>query len=110
MSDSIPDQETMATESMTELTLQPGQIIRPALTKPTAIEIIERLYGLKVKSITEQNSYDDKNYKISVEDEWCNKHMEELWPHGYVFKILNAMDSPKKHVGQCNLKKLKYIL
>lgn len=48
------------------------------------------------------SSYDDKNYLITVEEEHSNPHIKELWPHGYVLKVLNSMDSPKKHVGEAH--------
>lgn len=36
-------------------TLEPGTIIRPQMTKKTARSLVDRLYGLKVKSIKELN-------------------------------------------------------
>jgi hypothetical protein len=66
-----------------------------------AVQLIQRLYGLKVKTIQELYSYDDKNFLITVSDSWENKNIEQLWPHGYVFKILNSVDSMStNHVGK----------
>lgn len=78
--------------------LQPGLIIRPQMTEKTAIHLVKTLYGLTVRSIKELNSYDDKNYLVQVDAEHTNPHLETLWPHGYVLKVLNSMDSPKQHV------------
>ena len=80
--------------------LQPGQTIRPQLSQQTAIGLIESLFGLHVKTIKELNSYDDRNYFISVDSNYDNPHIADLWPHGYVFKVMNSMDSFKKHVGK----------
>ncbi|KAK2176613.1 hypothetical protein NP493_652g03063 [Ridgeia piscesae] len=78
--------------------LQPGQTIRPQLSQQTAIVLIESLFGLHVKTIKELNSYDDRNYFISVDNNYDNPHIADLWSHGYVFKVMNSMDSFKKHV------------
>ena len=80
--------------------LQPGQTIRPQLSQQTAIGLIESLFGVHVKTIKELNSYDDRNYFISVDSNYDNPHIADLWPQGYVFKVLNSMDSFKKHVGR----------
>jgi len=80
--------------------LQPGQTIRPKLCEQTAISLIESLFGLQVRTIKELNSYDDRNYFITVDSNYDNPHIPELWPHGYVFKVLNSLDSLKKHVGK----------
>ena len=44
--------------------LEPGTIIRPIMTEATARHLVEDLYGFKVTSIKELNSYDDRNYKV----------------------------------------------
>ena len=80
--------------------LQPGQSIRPQMSQKTAIGLIESLFGLQVKTIKELNSYDDRNYFITVDSNYDNPHIAEVWPHGYVFKVLNSLDSLKKHVGK----------
>ena len=95
-------------ECVSSVQLKPGQIIRPELSQEDASQLVEKLYGVKVKSISEQNSYDDKNYMVQLQQTWNNPHIKTLWPHGYVFKVLNSMDSQKKHIGwyyslQCSL-------
>ena len=86
-------------EDVGSIRLTPGQAIRPKLSEGEARQLVEKLYGVKIKSISEENSYDDKNYMVKLEPEWRNPHIEALWPHGYMFKVLNSMDSQKKHVG-----------
>ena len=80
--------------------LQPGQLIRPQTTEDNARELALELYGLTVSSVKELVSYDDRNYWIRVEQEYNNPNITELWPHGYMLKILNSMDSQKTHVGE----------
>ena len=66
-----------------------------------ALELIEKLYGLEVKTIKELSSYDDKNFLVTVSHRWSNDNIKELWPHGYVFKVLNYTDSmATNHVGK----------
>ena len=81
-------------------TLQQGVVIRPDMDDKLAIELVSTLYGLKVKTIKELNSYDDRNYRITVEEDHTNPHIETLWPHGYTLKVLNSRDSPTPHVGE----------
>ena len=50
-------------------------------------------------SIKELNSYDDRNFHVTVDmDAISNPHIKEASSHGYVFKMLNSMDSKKNHV------------
>jgi len=87
-------------ENISRIQLKPGQLIRPELSEQEAGKLIEKLYGVQIKSISEQNSYDDKNYLVLLNERCNNPHIKTLWSHGYVFKVLNSMDSQKKHVGQ----------
>jgi len=81
-------------------TLQPGQLIRPVVTQDEAKALVEQLYGLKVVSIKELNSYDDRNFHVTVDgDSISNPHITQVSSHGYVFKMLNSMDSKKNHVS-----------
>ena len=46
--------------------LQPGQQIRPVVEKDAAATLALKLFGLTVSSIKELNSYDDRNFYITV--------------------------------------------
>ena len=39
-------------------------------------------------------------FQITVLSEYNNANIVQLWPHGYVLKVLNSLDSLKKHVGR----------
>ena len=80
--------------------LQLGQSIRPDLNQQQAQQLVERLYGVQVTSIKELISYDDRNFHILIHDQHSNPHLGTVNPHGYVFKILNSLDSQVKHVGE----------
>lgn len=80
--------------------LQPGQDIRPHMTVDTARDLVQHLYGLRVKSVRELNSYDDKNYLVKAEAECDNPHIKEVCADGYVLKVLNSMASKESHVGE----------
>ncbi|XP_012269711.2 hydroxylysine kinase [Athalia rosae] len=75
--------------------LQPGQIIRPNADTKIAIELVNRLYGLKVKQITELNAYDDKNFHVICEEYFRNNIFmtSGVQRDGYVLKITNSLDS-----------------
>lgn len=95
--------QRMGTESpqIPESILQVGEVIKPSLSESTAREIIHRLYGLYVITLKELNSYDDRNYFITVKPEHSNPYMDTPSPDGYVLKVLNSMDSKKlDYVGK----------
>lgn len=69
--------------------LHPEEDIRPHLSRQTAMALVHRLYGLKDITIDELDGYDDKNYHVKV----CGDKKSHLWPHGYVLKVMNSLDS-----------------
>ena len=81
--------------------LEPGQQIRPSVSANGAILLIERLYGVKVHAIKELNSYDDRNFLVTLSSTTPESHVTH---HGgndkYTLKILNSLDSQKNHVGK----------
>jgi hypothetical protein len=51
--------------------LRLGEDIRPHLSQPTAVALVQRLYGLKDVTVDELHGYDDKNYHVKVSlDGW----------------------------------------
>jgi len=102
--DSIGYEATTITNTKTIMSsdagtsLQPGQSIRPVLGCEGAKKLVERLYNLKVLKIKELNSYDDRNFHIIVDYTHSNSYIENINKDGYVFKVLNSMDSQKTHV------------
>ena len=83
------------------VSLQPGQSIRPILSKEYARKIVTSVFGLNVITIKEYNSYDDRNFHVIVDDKlWDNPYIKHIRPEGYMLKILNSMDSKKFHYGK----------
>jgi hydroxylysine kinase len=92
-------------------TLKPGQVIRPNLTSDGAVILATDLYGLRINKIKELNSYDDKNFLIIPDVATNNnKFIKQIDPNGYVLKVLNAMDTQKKHVGKYLLISIKMLV
>lgn len=81
--------------------LQPGRLIRPMISVQVAHQLVQNLYGLRADSVKEMNSYDDRNFFVTVEQDYKhnNPFIEEISSQGYVLKILNSMDSHKHHIG-----------
>ncbi|XP_057319902.1 hydroxylysine kinase isoform X1 [Microplitis mediator] len=67
--------------------------IRPVVNDEIVRKLVEKLYGFKVKSIQELNSYDDKNYRIICYPEFENIYVKNIANEGYVLKIINSLDS-----------------
>lgn len=88
-------------EEITSSFLQlPGEDCRPKTTLKSARDLVQRLYGLRVKSVKELDSYVDKNYLVKAEAEYDNPHIKEVRADGYVLKVLNSLDSKTAHVGE----------
>jgi len=58
------------------------------------------LYGFSVVSISQLDSYDDRNFHVRVASRThSNPHVEQTSPHGYVLKVMNFIDSLDPRVG-----------
>ncbi|XP_076460336.1 hydroxylysine kinase-like isoform X2 [Babylonia areolata] len=75
---------------------------RPEMSEDTVRTLVRDLYGLHVLSCRELDSYDDRNFHVRVEagrpEAVRNAHLGEVWPHGYVLKVLNSLDSRRPEV------------
>ncbi|KAK7508726.1 hypothetical protein BaRGS_00000292 [Batillaria attramentaria] len=83
-----------------------AKLFRPQLSSQTVATLTRRLYGLHVLTSRELDSYDDRNFHITVDDnDVQNAHLEALWPHGYVLKVLNSLDSKEPEVikAKCDI-------
>nr|CAD7605349.1 unnamed protein product [Timema genevievae] len=93
-------------ESMEEI-LQPGVQIRPIISHKEVSEIVQRLYGLRNVQIVELNAYDDKNYHIQVRV--SSEYNDTFNPDGYVFKVMNSLDSQKHSFIEAQNELLMYL-
>ncbi len=76
------------------------EMIKLHISLEEAKTLVERLYGVNVCNIKELYSYDDKNYFVQVSENHCNPHIKDMWPCGYVLKILNSISSQEEHYGK----------
>ena len=75
------------------------QSYRPELSPPTVTQLVRDLYGLHVLSCQELDSYDDRNFHVTVDTSVVhNVHIPQVCPHGYVLKVLNSLDSKRPDV------------
>ena len=84
------------------MTSQPGEIIKPPVTKEEATRLIRDLYGMNAASLKELNSYDDKNYFFKPDGDVANQHVGTVCENGYILKVTNSQDSkcPEVFDGQ----------
>lgn len=75
--------------------LKPGSKIKPNIQIEVVEKLVRRLYGITTNSIQDSISYDDRNFIITEDPNMKNPLIDPHWPHGYVFKVLNALDSKK---------------
>lgn len=74
--------------------MKPGEDIKPKTDPKECKQIIRELYGLECLKISELNGYDDKNFWVLPKGTTTNNpYLEKVSEHGYVFKILNSLDS-----------------
>ena len=67
------------------------------LTKFHIEEILGRLYNLRLQIVTEMNSYDDRNYHVTVEPmTLCS---DASYQDGFVFKVLNLAESRQPDIA-----------
>ncbi|EFX76488.1 hypothetical protein DAPPUDRAFT_306142 [Daphnia pulex] len=76
-----------------EILLKPGQQIKPHVPNEVVHQLVFKLYNLEVASVKELNSYDDKNFHVTVESDSALPDIHDACPHGYVLKVLNSLDS-----------------
>ncbi|KAL3863739.1 hypothetical protein ACJMK2_005478 [Sinanodonta woodiana] len=72
---------------------EPGEQIKPVVTEEEVKELAWRLFGMRVRSMEELTSYDDKNFHLIMEDDYDNAYIKAIRPDGYVMKILNTFQS-----------------
>lgn len=92
-----------------ELLLKPGTRIRPELTDEDVQNLAQRLYGITIDHKSELAAYDDRNYFITADGRYKNPIITQACPHGYVLKVLNALDSKKLSFIDAQTKLLKFV-
>ncbi|XP_059613237.1 hydroxylysine kinase [Phlebotomus argentipes] len=75
--------------------LKPGTKIKPTISEKEVEKLAERLYGITVLEISELISYDDRNFFINEDRNIKNPIIANHSNHGYILKVLNALDSHK---------------
>ncbi|XP_048747692.2 hydroxylysine kinase-like [Ostrea edulis] len=78
---------------MSDMLQTAGETIKPFVPQKHLPHLIKTLYGLTVESCEELDSYDDRNYHVTVTDQSENPYISHPSPDGYVLKILNKMQS-----------------
>ncbi|EDW04088.1 hydroxylysine kinase [Drosophila grimshawi] len=89
--------------------LQPGSDIKPKIEPENVEPLVRRLYGITVSELKELNAYDDRNYWIQADCNVKNPLIVSHCPHGYVLKILNALDSKKEDFVDAQNQLLLYL-
>ncbi|XP_065355367.1 hydroxylysine kinase [Calliphora vicina] len=88
-------ENTNGSSTSPSTTLQPGSDIKPKVTNEIVESLLRRLYGITIGEIKELISYDDRNFLVKEDPNIKNPLIVSHWPHGYVLKILNSLDSKK---------------
>lgn len=100
-------EETVKTDS--ESLLKPGRTIKPNLSNEEVTKLAMRLYGIQVKEMTGLPAYDDQNFFLMEDNRYKNPIITNHCPHGYVLKILNALDSQKIPFIDAQTKLMRFV-
>lgn len=73
--------------------LKPGVNIKPIVTIAEVKGFAKEHYGITPSLVVQMNGYDDLNYKLDVDSAVTNNHIQLVCENGYVFKIMNSLDS-----------------
>ncbi|XP_078655616.1 hydroxylysine kinase-like isoform X1 [Branchiostoma floridae x Branchiostoma belcheri] len=75
---------------------------KPHLTEEQAGQLVERLYGLKVKSVKPLDSYYDMNFYVTVDG-------PAPWAHGYTLKVTNGTESKNEDLMEAQNKMMTFL-
>lgn len=89
--------------------LQPGTKIRPEIRDDDVRNLAQRLYGITIDKMIELPAYDDRNYFIMPDGRFKNPIITHNCPHGYVLKVLNALDSKKIAFIDAQTKMMRFV-
>ncbi|WAR21909.1 HYKK-like protein [Mya arenaria] len=74
---------------------------RPVLEEHDVMRVVFDAYGMRVTKQMFLDSYDDVNILVHVSDLSTNENIVKVSPNGYVFKVLNTVDSKREEfVGE----------
>ncbi|CAG2229684.1 AGPHD1 [Mytilus edulis] len=73
--------------------LKPNQQNKPLIPNYFISDFALKFYGMNVLKFEELNSFDDRNYHITVDPVIKNAYIKDFNKTGYVLKVLNLKDS-----------------
>ncbi|XP_005182629.1 hydroxylysine kinase [Musca domestica] len=94
--DEEPSSTAQTVNGTDQKCLQPGSDIKPNVANEQVESLLRRLFGITIGEMKELLAYDDRNYFIKEDPNIKNPLIVSHCPHGYVLKILNALDSKKE--------------
>lgn len=89
--------------------MEPGEDIKPQMTKEDAEVLLKNIYGLQGCVIQELDGYDDLNYLCSSPSKNENPNIESIWPHGYVLKVMNCLDSENLTLAEAQIEVMLFL-
>lgn len=98
----------MAGEAQTAV-MQPGEDIKPRMTKEDAAVLLKEVFGLEGGTITELDGYDDLNYHCLSPKMNKNPNIKEIWRHGYVLKVMNSLDSKNVPLTEAQIEIILFL-
>ncbi|XP_019764666.1 hydroxylysine kinase isoform X1 [Dendroctonus ponderosae] len=86
------------------------QFYKPKIDSETAKQVVFELYGLKVVKISELDGYDDKNFHVIVDEDICdNKSIGKVLKGGYVFKVVNSLESQNEKLFEAQTELMLFL-
>ncbi|XP_071167689.1 hydroxylysine kinase-like [Mytilus edulis] len=90
---SIEDQLNELDADKSKSLFKPNQQNKPLIPNNFISDFALKFYGMNVLKFEELNSFDDRNYHITVDPVIKNAYIKDFNKTGYVLKVLNLEDS-----------------
>ncbi|XP_038640266.1 hydroxylysine kinase-like isoform X2 [Scyliorhinus canicula] len=86
-------------------TMEKPVLIKPTLNEAQVVELVKRLYGLRVSSVQPMPGYDDQNFHVLVSES------QETGDHSksYVFKVMNSVDSQNADLIEAQTRAMMFL-
>ncbi|XP_072349090.1 hydroxylysine kinase-like [Scyliorhinus torazame] len=86
-------------------TMEEPVLIKPLLNEAQVVELVERLYGLRVSSVQSMPSYVDQNFHVlASESQETGDHSKS-----YVLKVMNSVDSQDTDLIEAQTRAMMFL-
>ncbi|XP_072349100.1 hydroxylysine kinase-like [Scyliorhinus torazame] len=86
-------------------TMEEPVLIKPSLNEAQVVELVERLYGLRVSGVQSMPSYDDQNFHVLAPESQETGDLSK----SYVLKVMNSVDSQDADLIEAQTRAMMFL-